>query len=165
MTARPIEHCYWVEPGKLLAGEYPRELDDELSREKLANLVDAGVSVFIDLTEPGEATKPYAQMLDGPAHRRFPIRDYSIPESPEFTASILDTIDGYLDAGHTVYVHCWGGIGRTGTIVGCWLARRYGPGPAALARLGELWRENPRSAVTSSPESPEQVSYILEWRE
>lgn len=28
-----------------------------------------------------------------------------------------------LAAGQTVYVHCYGGIGRTGTVVGCWLVR------------------------------------------
>ncbi len=48
---RPIENCYWVAPGKLLAGEYPRNLDDESSPDKIARLIDAGISAFIDLTE------------------------------------------------------------------------------------------------------------------
>ncbi len=26
-------------------------------------------------------------------------------------------------ANGAVYVHCWGGVGRTGTVVGCWLLR------------------------------------------
>ena len=33
---RPIENCYWVLPGKLLAGEYPRNKDESSSELKLA---------------------------------------------------------------------------------------------------------------------------------
>lgn len=32
---------------------------------------------------------------------------------------ILDAIDARLEAGKSVYVHCWGGIGRTDTVAGC----------------------------------------------
>ena len=62
MLSRPIENCYWVVPGKLLAGEYPRNQDDASSPEKIARLTDAGVSVFIDLTEQGELS-PYQRWL------------------------------------------------------------------------------------------------------
>lgn len=26
---QPIDNCYWVDPGRLLAGEYPGDVDDE----------------------------------------------------------------------------------------------------------------------------------------
>lgn len=162
---RPIEKCYWVIPGKLLAGEYPRTLDEASSREKLGRLAGAGVAAFIDLTEAGEL-KPYAYLLDGPSHQRFPIRDVSIPASPELTKNALDAIDGHLAEGRTVYVHCWGGVGRTGVIIGCWLARRYcGPGAAALGMLQDLWQENPKSRTHQSPETEEQREYVRRWRE
>ena len=158
--------CYWVVPGKLLAGEYPRNVDEGSSREKLAMLTDAGVSAFIDLTEADEGLEPYAHMLDGPSHERFAIRDMSIPSSKELTTAALDAIDRYLAGGRTVYVHCWGGVGRTGTIIGCWLARHGEPGQAALDRLGELWLENPKSRLGQrSPERPEQERYVREWME
>ena len=133
-------------------------------------LGDAGVSVFIDLTDPRTTDahlKPYAQLLNGPSHLRFAIRDQSIPASPEFTKQTLDAIDAHIAAGGTVYVHCWGGVGRTGTIIGCWLARHYEPGQAALARLTELWQENPKSHKPGiqSPETPQQRQYVLGWNE
>jgi protein-tyrosine phosphatase len=36
---------------------------------------------------------------------------------------ILDTIDQALAEDRPVYVYCWGGHGRTGTVVGCYLRR------------------------------------------
>ena len=37
--------------------------------------------------------------------------------------SILDAIDDSVKVGKPVYVHCWGGVGRTGMVIGCWLLR------------------------------------------
>ena len=166
---RPIEHCYWVAtgelPGRLLAGEYPRNKDEASSRVKLAQLVAAGVTAFIDLTESDEGLAPYAQLLDGASHQRFPIRDVSVPGTPELTIAALDAIDQHLAEGRTVYVHCWGGVGRTGTIIGCWLARHGELGDAALERLGELWQANPKSCYRQSPETGEQRRYVRDWRE
>ena len=161
---RPIDMCYWVVPGKLLAGEYPRNLDEPSSMKKLARLTDAGVSAFIDLTEDGEPLKPYAYLLNGPSHERFGIKDQGVPATDELTKQALDAIDRHLEAGETVYVHCWGGVGRTGTIIGCWLSRHHEPGQAALDKLKELWKKNPkRRQRPRSPENDLQDDYILTW--
>ena len=139
MERRPIEYCYWVEPGQFLAGEYPMVKDDEAaSRDKLAALAEAGVNTFIDLTEDGELS-PYSQWLDSDqTYYRFPIWDVDIPDTPGITTKILDTIDTHIAKGEVVYLHCWGGVGRTGTVVGCWLTRHGYPGSPALERLAEL---------------------------
>ena len=160
----PIEMCYWVVPGRLLAGEYPRNLDTPSSIEKLARLTDSGVSAFIDLTEDQEPLKPYAYLLNGPSHERFGIRDRHVPATDELTKQALDAIDRHLEAGRTVYVHCWGGVGRTGTIIGCWLSRHYEPGQSALDRLKKMWNKNPKHLERPrSPENDEQERYVLEW--
>ena len=164
MTSKPIENCYWVIPGKLLAGEYPRNYDHESSPEKVAALTDAGVSAFIDLTVEGEL-RPYDRWLESETHQRFPIVDMSVPDSPQLTRAVLDAIDEHISQGRTVYVHCMGGIGRTGTIIGCWLARHGHAGQAALDRLRELWEECPKSRSRRSPERWEQERYILDWQE
>ncbi len=79
--------------------------------------------------------------------------------------AILDTIDRSIADDGRVYVHCWGGVGRTGVIVGCWLARHGFPGDQALVRLRELWRQCPKSRYRQSPETREQEQYILRWME
>lgn len=165
MTHQPIENCYWVSPGKFLAGEYPRNEDEESSRAKVDALVRAGITVFIDLTEEHEGLLPYADLLKTASHQRFPIRDVSIPESTDATVAILDAIDHNIRAGGIVYLHCWGGVGRTGVIVGCWLARQGTEGEAALDRLRELWTQCPKSAHRRSPETAEQEMYIANWKE
>ena len=167
----PIQNAYWVEPGKLLAGEYPREYDRAPSITKLRALRAAGVSAFVDLTEAVEAqawgwVKPYDEFLDGASHERFPIADMAVPESPALTTAVLDAIDLHIAEGRIVYVHCFGGVGRTGTIVGCWLVRHGRSGDEALERLAELWRDCPKSNYhPTSPQMAEQIAYVRNWQE
>ncbi|ANV89044.1 fused DSP-PTPase phosphatase/NAD kinase-like protein [Picosynechococcus sp. PCC 7117] len=161
---RPIKHCYWVLPGKLLAGEYPRNKDEQSSQEKLHALLNAGVTAFIDLTEADEGLQPYSTLISAEAsHHQFPIVDVSIPASSDLVVTILDTIDHYIERNQLVYVHCWGGVGRTGVIIGCWLARHGHGGEVALDHLRELWQACPKSRYRRSPETREQEQYILNW--
>ena len=80
-------------------------------------------------------------------------------------AAALDGIEEHLSEGRTVCAHCMGGIGRTGTIIGCWLARHGHTGQAALDRLQDLRRESRRSTPIPSAATREQVRYVLDWKE
>jgi hypothetical protein len=166
----PISNSYWVIEGKFLAGEYPRNIDEVSSIPKLDAVLQTGVSHFIDLTEEHEGLEPYSQILDRigegkVAHRRLSIKDVSIPTEKSSMASILDAIDVILAEGGIVYLHCWGGIGRTGTVVGCWLARHGFEGDLALKKLRSLWQHCAKSSTRQSPETREQEQYILQWKE
>jgi protein-tyrosine phosphatase len=93
---------------------------------------------------------------------RKPIRDMDIPPV-EVMISILDEIDAAVSEGHTVYVHCWGGRGRTGTVVGCYLARHgIAAGEAALDKLQDLRRNDPISYL-ASPETKIQADMVRNW--
>ena len=170
---RPIERCYWVEPGCLLAGVYPGAKDPQEARTKVRKLLEAGVSFFVDLTEEGELV-PYEPILREEAeamgkvveYHRMPIRDLTAP-TPEVMAHILDTIDAALEDGHVVYVHCWGGKGRTGTVVGCYLVRHGMAGEEALETIRRLRSNMPlaKDRDKPSPETPEQRALVLNWSE
>ena len=52
---------------------------------------------------------------------RFPIVDIDVPADPVAFAAFLVQIEDRLRAGRRVAVACKGGLGRTGTTVGCLL--------------------------------------------
>ncbi len=165
----PIPDSYWVLPGRLLAGEYPGSKDATEARRKLDHFLAAGVTYFLDLTQPGEL-KPYAPLLQERAavlgrtvvHHRMAIPDLGTPSIAD-TKLILDVIDAALADGHVPYVHCWGGVGRTGAIVGCHLVRRGMTGDEALTEIARL-RQGTPDGYKRSPETPAQAARVRTWR-
>jgi protein-tyrosine phosphatase len=173
---KPYPRSYWVVPAGLLAGYYPGALYRSELNAKLGALLDAGISTVVNLMEEDEVDwedrpfAPYAStLIELGAQRgvaaeclRFPIRDGWVPGVEEMRAT-LDAIDAALGAGRRVYVHCWGGKGRTGTVVGCYLARHgLAQGDAALAMIQELRRGDVRCSEPS-PESKAQCDMVRGW--
>ena len=171
----PTPCSYWVVSGRLAAGEYPGAKNPTDAATKLRTLIDAGIDHFIDLTEPDELV-PYDEIAGKEAellglkvvHERHPIPDVSVPLSPERMANILDAIDDAISSGKSVYVHCWGGVGRTGTVVGCWLVRKGNTGDQALEQIATWWKGLLMEKIArqpSSPETNEQCDYVRSWTE
>lgn len=165
----PLPNSYWLEPGRILAGEYPGGADEQATVERIGRLLAAGIDSFIDLTEPGECD-PYEGYLPTPYSRqpvlylRLPIPDHGLPRSAEQMQEILDEIASALAGGRRVYLHCRAGIGRTNLVAGCWLANADG-GDAALAELNERWRGSARSSSWPTvPETDAQHHFVRNWR-
>ena len=172
MMTRPHENCYWVVPGRLMAGEYPYAIREEDGLQKLSAIIAAGISHFIDLTQTWDPLEPYDVMLAKtvasagcvPGYDRFAITDMGTPESPVLTNLILDRIDQLLAESYAPYIHCWGGIGRTGTIVGCWLVRHGQSGEEALDTIASHWTTvAKRLHYPQSPQTDEQCDYVRQW--
>ena len=58
-----------------------------------------------------------------------------------------------------MYVHCWGGIGRTSTVVGCLLVDIGLDAEAALADIGRR-RSVTRKADRPAPQTRAQIDVI-----
>ncbi len=183
MTVFPF---YWLVPGRVAAGVYPGSTDPGQAGEKLRRLVGQGIRAFVDLTEPGEVTQlgplvPYEDALRevaeeaGVAVERlsFPIRDMHAP-SPETMVRILDAMDERVAAGSPLYVHCLGGRGRTGVVLGCFLVRHApgllgtdDPGEAPGLALTRIVQEREAQRMPDAKDSPQtrpQFEMVGSWR-
>jgi protein-tyrosine phosphatase len=162
-AAPEVSFYYTVKPGALYAGEYPYWADKDQTLERLRNLSSQGVGLIIDLTHEGEDTA-YGDILaevGGMEHRRFSLVNDDVP-TVEAVKTILDTIDSAHNEGKAVFVHCLAGIGRTGVVVGCYLARQGMNGQAALAGI-KMMRTGVRDEQIDSPALQGQRDFILNW--
>jgi len=155
----------------------PATIEPDGVEEKMEALLDAGVRVVVNLMEPDERDKlgrpftAYEDVLREVARthslevavHRFPIPDLGVPDAPTMQR-ILETIRTALERDLPVYVHCWGGVGRTGTVVGCWLIESGRSTPATvLEDLAELRRWD-AAAGRTSPETAEQQRFVKGWK-
>lgn len=164
-VTRPLYQSYSL-GSNLFAGEYPGDKYGEKAEHKLQQMIHFGVRHFIDLTEEGELT-PYAHLLPPECtHTRFPIRDVSVPHSTDDVYKLIVRIkelvnreDGY------VYIHCWGGVGRTGVIVACYLAEEM-ERPSfdeVMKTLRDRFSDMPKSTHRVTPETKEQETFIAKY--
>lgn len=172
----PYERSYWVLPNKLLAGEIPSSKTENRKLEKINNLLDCNIDVIINLMEvvemnfSDEILEDYSiTLFEAAAKRnkkiemlRFAIKDLNIP-SESFMIEILNKIDEQIALGKKVYVHCWGGVGRTGTVIGSYLIRHGYSTPEKVIDTINYLKRTTNIAHRSSPETEEQRQFILNW--
>ncbi|KAJ3573254.1 hypothetical protein NP233_g2558 [Leucocoprinus birnbaumii] len=174
--ARPIPNSYWA-TRLLLACEYPWTPKDP-NKPKLDALLRAGVRTFIDLTECGELRPYCGEVLTTRAeilgidkkeieYHRFPITDRCLPQSIEFMYSVMDVLRDNENRGRISAVHCRGGIGRTGMVIGCWLieSRRAKDGVEALEIIAKEWKTVEKcNRFPHSPETGPQFEFVLHFK-
>jgi len=162
-VTKPLNQSYKIlENGMLFAGEYPGDKYGEKAMEKLKRMHHFGIRHFIDLTEEGEL-KPYSHLLpEDTTYTRFPIKDCSVPNSVDDVQELLLRINELQKKEGYVYIHCWGGVGRTGTIVACYLAQNKKKPELnhVLQSLRNYFSDMPKSSYRNSPETKEQIDFV-----
>ncbi len=135
----------WVVPRKVIGMGRPG--DDDLGR-----LRSAGVRHLISLTT--SPLDPDTLAEHGLSAIHLPLSDMSAPTVEEIVRFVR-TLDEILADGGRVAVHCGAGLGRTGTMLACYLVSR---GRSAEDALREVRRRRPGSV-----ESREQEAAVREY--
>jgi protein-tyrosine phosphatase len=159
-------HAWWVEPDCLLAGEYPGDTSPEKAAAKIRLLLDAGIGSIVDLTTKHDGLVPYRDILQAEAERAgrrmhyasYPIPDLGIVDDSGYD-EILEYIRGEMNAGRKVYLHCWGGVGRTSTVIASRLCDDGLDYKSAMARIAKL-REGTRKANRPALEHEVQRAFV-----
>ena len=163
---RPLHQSYEVwGNGIIYAGEYPGDKNGELTKNKIERMHHFGIRHFIDLTEEGEL-RPYNHLLpNDTTYTRFPIVDCGAPKSVESVQRLLLRIEELKKMDGYVYVHCWGGVGRTGTIIACYLSQNWKEVDMnhTLEVLRRNFSEMPKSAYRKTPETKDQIDFINQF--
>jgi atypical dual specificity phosphatase len=123
----------WIVPGKLAGTPMPGvvfEIDYDLQALKAV-----GISTLITLTE--NDLPQDALTRNGLKNVHLSIRDREPPTVAQMTM-LLMRMDTLLKAGEALAVHCLAGIGRTGTVLACWLIREGLTAGEALRRVRRI---------------------------
>jgi len=132
----------WLDEERGLAAcRYPR---DEAG---LRRLVGHGVEVLVNLHERPHSTEQLARF--GLAQVHLPVRDFTAP-TPEQLSRGVEAIEAALAEGRRVAVHCGAGLGRTGTLLACYLVTR---GLTAEAAIQQVRLARPGSVETRAQEA------------
>ena len=163
---KPTGYSYRVDEN-VWAGEYPVwEWEQGARMRQLKLFTDFGINYFLDLTENGEMP-PYAPFLTNSIGRHtYPIPNGGVPNSVGCVVDLFRIIgDVIVSRPETkLYIHCVGGVGRTGTIVACYYIYFNGmSADDALAEMRRRFATHGRSAWMSAPETATQVNFIREF--
>ena len=96
-------------------------------------------------------------------YHRFPIRDRCLPASLELMYAIMDVLRDNQARGRISAVHCRGGIGRTGMVIGCWLVESgvARDGREALGVIAREWKTVEKcKRYPNSPETGAQFEFV-----
>ena len=165
---KPIEYSYQVSKN-VFAGEHP--LFDIYKRSAKGNipaLLKFGITIFLDLTQSYEIPE-YTSFLPSDVQRiSFPIRNCDVPSSIESVIGLFRRLEQLLhEQSHAkLYIHCHGGVGRTGAIVACYyIYFEHLSFDEALDKMRRQYTQSPRSKFMNAPETKRQIEFVRRFAE
>jgi hypothetical protein len=156
----PNWYYYELLNGALIGSEHPENLRTgpaeklEITRTIAERLVSTrAVRTVLNLTE-----REWTYAADGLAVVHLPMSDRYIHDTAHETLErAVRCIHEDISVGRAVWVHCQGGIDRTGCVVGCYLVATGQDADGAIAAVKDHWPER-RKRNPVSHESWEPVA-------
>lgn len=120
----------WLEPGRIAGAPLPGAVND--IHHDLVALKRMGITMLITLTErdlPGDVLRQH-----GLANLHLPIYDHEVPTLAQIQM-LLKRMEGLIQRGEVLAVHCLAGRGRTGVVLAAWWVRAGLTAQEALRRV------------------------------
>ena len=132
----------WIVEDRICALSLPSE-------EEIRLLGRCGVTAVVSVAseEYADPVREWCQAA-GLRHLRYRVPDMVAPEAADVRDFVAE-VTYELERGGRVAVHCLGGVGRTGTMVACYLVAA---GHSADEAIDEVRRRRPGSVQTRSQE-------------
>lgn len=134
----------WLLTDRLGACIHPMRLEPVWSE-----LRTRGIGFVVNLHE--QPDDPDLLARHGLEALHLPVADFTSPSQEQLDRGVA-AIEQALAGGRRVAVHCGAGLGRTGTLLACYLVARGAPPAEAIARV--------RAARPGSVETPEQEAAV-----
>jgi hypothetical protein len=180
----PTRESNWVILDRLMVGAYPSSFDDVENEQILRGVLECGITTFVCLQLEYQHGVPEAQWRAGVSLRPY-IEDaleicekergknaIVAPENLKFlhhgivdcgTTTDSTVLELALDicyrllADEVIYLHCWGGHGRTGTVVAVTLGLMYDVNSTEALTRTQLYHDlRVCSLNVPSPQTPQQ---------
>jgi atypical dual specificity phosphatase len=117
------------------------------AEDELAALAERGFAGLVSLTE--DPLEPDRVARAGLAYLHLPVRDFAAPRMGDVAAFVEFVRRVVSERGKPVAVHCGSGLGRTGTMLACFLVSE---GRSAEEAMAEVRRKRPGSIESAAQE-------------